>query len=292
MRKRVFVPLAAAFLITAPMPAEQQHQVTGIILRVERPQHRIVVSCDEIVGYMAAMQMSFTVANAKEMGSMHPGSPVRFTMVMHGNKPYAEHIQAVVAANLESEPMQAGALGTLQAALHPASTVQVVAQGQHVPDFELTDQAENQVRLSSFEGKVVLLTFGYSRCPNPDYCIRLSNNLARVRDRFAARSPRDLVLITIAIDPEYDTGEALRAYAAMWKADPSNWHFLTGPLPQIKSVAALFGMNFWRSEGYLTHSLHTVIIDRSGNLTANLEGNQFTDRQLGDLVQSVVDRPH
>jgi len=50
-------------------------------------------------------------------------------------------------------------------------------------------------------------------------------------------------------------------------------------------------MNFWREEGLLTHSLHTVIIDRKGRLAANLEGNQFTAQQLGDLVQTVMNNP-
>lgn len=53
----------------------------------------------------------------------------------------------------------------------------------------------------------------------------------------------------------------------------------------------MFGVNFWSSEGLLTHTLHTVIIDRKGKLAVNLEGNQFTAKQLGDLVESVMDRP-
>jgi len=55
-------------------------------------------------------------------------------------------------------------------------------------------------------------------------------------------------------------------------------------------VADLFGMKFWDSEGLLTHSLHTVIIDRQGRLATNLEGNQFTAKQLGDLVQVELNR--
>jgi len=50
-------------------------------------------------------------------------------------------------------------------------------------------------------------------------------------------------------------------------------------------------MNFWADEGFLTHSFHTVVIDREGSLAANLEGNQFTAEQLGDLVETVLRRP-
>jgi cytochrome oxidase Cu insertion factor (SCO1/SenC/PrrC family) len=69
----------------------------------------------------------------------------------------------------------------------------------------------------------------------------------------------------------------------------SKWHFLSGSKPEVKHVASLFGMDFWRDEGLLTHSLHTVIIDPSGQLAVNLEGNSFTARQVGDLVESQLD---
>jgi protein SCO1/2 len=135
---------------------------------------------------------------------------------------------------------------------------------------------------------VVLLTFGYSRCPNPNYGFRLSNNMARVEKRFHGRAGRDLVLTTIVIDPEYDQGSALVTYGDVWKANPAVWHFLNGPLPEIQQVAGMFGMNFWNDDGFITHSLHTVILDRKGQVTVNLEGNQFTAEELGDLVQTVM----
>jgi protein SCO1/2 len=282
---------AATLFVVGTLPAQQgrEHELTGIVVEVERAQHTLVVSCDEVPGTMSAMEMPFRVRDERSLRSIRAGMPVRFSMVERGHVLYAEDVRATIGANLESEPMQAGALSTLQGVLDPGSRTRVVAQGQHVPDFELTDQIGQRIRLSDLAGKVVLLTFGYSRCPNPDYCLRLSSNLAGVRDRFATRGGRDLVLLTIAIDPEYDQGTTLSRYAAVWKADPASWHFLTGSLPEVKEVAGMFGMNFWSSEGLLTHTLHTVIIDRSGGLAANLEGNRFTVRQLGDLVESVME---
>ena len=186
--------------------------------------------------------------------------------------------------------MTAGGLTALQNAMNPASTEEAVQPGKPVPDFALTDQAGKTIHLSDLRGKVVVLTFGYSRCPFPQYCFRLSNNLAVIEKRFSSRASRDLVLITIAIDPEHDHGKVLSEYAALFHASPEDWHFLTGPLPIVKQVAALFNMNFWSEEGLLTHSLHTAILDRSGILVANIEGNQFSAQQLGDLVQQVMNR--
>jgi protein SCO1/2 len=211
-------------------------------------------------------------------------------MVQRGKQFYAERIQVSPATNLESEPLQAGQLTVLHNALSPGATASVLTVGERVPDFQLTDQAAKTIRLSQFQGKAVALTFGYSRCPNPDYCFRLSNNLARVQRRFHDRAGRDFVLLTINIDPEHDQGAALTKFADTWNAKPEVWHFLTGPLPEIHHIAEMFGMDFWSNEGLVTHSLRTVIIDRSGRLAANLEGNAFSAKQLGDLLQTVMDR--
>lgn len=269
--------------------AAQTHNARGVVLQIDSAHRVLVVSCDAIPGYMDAMEMSFKVHDAKSLASLKQGQPVRFIIVTSGKKLYAEDIQRNTGANFEAEPMEAGGLTMLNAALNPAS--RDLAVGQPVPDFTLTDQTENQISLSQFRGKVVALTFGYSRCPNPNYCYRLSNNLAHIAKRFQTTGRSSLALMTIAIDPDHDRGEALAEYANTWKADPTVWHFLTGPLPEIKQVAQMFGMNFWYSEGVITHSLHTIIIDRQGRLAANLEGNQFTPQQLGDLVQSVMNRP-
>jgi len=77
-------------------------------------------------------------------------------------------------------------------------------------------------------------------------------------------------------------------YASTWKADPESWHLLTGPLDEVKAVSRQVGLNFWPDEGYITHSPHTLVIDRRGRLAADFEGNQFTARQLGDYVEVLI----
>jgi protein SCO1/2 len=52
----------------------------------------------------------------------------------------------------------------------------------------------------------------------------------------------------------------------------------------------MFGLDAFLDEGLMDHSLHTVVIDQNGNLAANVEGNQFTADQLGELIQTVLDR--
>ena len=279
--------LALLFTVALAAARAADHPAQGLILSIDAPHRTLTVSCDEIPGYMAAMEMPLLVRDAQSLATLKPGVIIHFRLVEQHKKAYAEDIHPIV--NFEAEPAEAGALTALRSSVNP--DLKPVSLGEPVPDFTLTDQAQQKVSLSSLRGKVIALTFGYSRCPNPNYCLRLSRNLAQVEQRFHAQAGRDLILITIAIDPEFDQGPALAAYARSFQADPQSWHFLTGPLPQIRQVAAQFGLNFWNTEGLLTHTLHTVVIDRQGRLAANIDGNAFTAKQLGDLVQSVLQQP-
>jgi protein SCO1 len=270
--------------------ALKEHTARGVVLTISADKGQIQVSCDEIPGYMAAMAMPFAVRDPKSLAAVKPGMAIRFTISTKGKLTYAQNIHLAAINSFEAEPMEAGSLTALHSIIDPAAAQREIAVGDKVPDFALTDQTRRQVRLSKLEGKVVALTFGYSRCPNPNYCYRLSNNLEHVERRFHGQGGTDLVLLTIAIDPEHDQGAALVDYANSFHANVVDWHFLTGSLADVKQVAGLFGMNFWNSEGLLIHPLHTVIIDRRGRLAMNLEGNQFTAKQLGDLVEVELHR--
>jgi len=284
--KRAMSLMAIFLLGWSCARAAETHAAKGIVLKVDAAHRTLIVSCEAIPNYMDAMEMPFSVRDSALLAGLKPGTAVSFTIVARGKDLFAENIRVRVTTNLESEPLEAGQLTALHKAMHPE--VKALTVGESVPDFALTDQTGKEIRLSQYEGKVVLLTFGYSRCPNPNYCFRLSNNLARVEKRFHDQAGRDLVLMTIVIDPEHDQGATLVNYSGVWKANPAVWHFLTGPLAEIQQVAGTFGMNFWNDDGFVTHSLHTVILDRKGQLAVNLEGNDFTAEELGDLVQTVM----
>lgn len=60
----------------------------------------------------------------------------------------------------------------------------------------------------------------------------------------------------------------------------------------VRRLCHLFGVESWTDGGILTHSLHTAIIDREGRLAVNIDGNQFTVQELGDLVEAQMRRAH
>jgi protein SCO1/2 len=270
--------------------AAQRYPVTGLVLKIDPAHRTFVASCTAIPGYMAAMVMPIPVRDGKALEALKPSEVVDFTLVVTKDDAYAENLHVHQYQSMELEPLQARRLQLLAGMDHADSATAELALGAAVPDFTLTDQAGRNVRLSQLAGKVLVSSFIYTSCPLPNYCFRLSNNLGRLQKRFADRMGRDLVLLSVSIDPVHDTPEVLAKYAATWKADAKSWHFLTGPEPEVRSVCRRFGVNFWPDEGALTHSLHTIVIDRQGKLVANFEGNEFTAEQLGDFVESVLGR--
>jgi protein SCO1 len=281
--------LLVLMIAITSLRAEEKHPATGLVLALDQARHTITVSCQEIPGYMDAMAMNFSLRGTIP-AKVSPGVNIDFTMTAVGDTAYADDIRIHPFESLELDPTQARRLKLMENLTAPASRAKPIDRGGTVPDFALTDQSKQKVTLSQFAGKVVALTFIYTRCPLPDYCFRLSNNFGQLQKRFRTRMGSDLVLLSLVIDPAHDQPDALSDYARTWKADSHAWHFLTGPLPQIQQVARGFDMNFYPEEALFVHSFHTIVIDRQGKLVANLEGNSFSAKQLGDLVETVLSR--
>lgn len=286
MHRWLIIPL---LLVAAYSRAAEPISVSGMVLQVDLPHKTFVVSCQKIPGYMAAMTMPFEVRETKELDGLAPGMNVDFTLAEEKDSNFAERIHIRRYESVEQDPLIARRLKLLNQLSHP-STAKTLDIGRPVPDFTLTDQVRRSISLRQFSGKVIAINFIYTSCALPNFCFRNSNTFGVLQKRFKEKMGRDLVLLTVTFDPQRDGPEVLAKYAKTWKADPARWHFLTGSVPTIQRVSNLFGMDYFPDEGLMNHSLHTAIVDRQGRLVANIEGNQFTAEQLGDLVQNVLDR--
>lgn len=282
-RYSVFLLLACALSWGA-----DHYSATGMVLKVDSPHKKVVISCQAIPGFMDAMSMPFAVHDAKNLQGLTPGEVIEFTVVLGNSSSYAERIRVKPYQSAEQDPFTAQRLKLLDRIMN-GSTTKPLKPGEVVPDFALIDTDAHVVKLSQFAGKVVALNFIYTSCALPTFCYRMSNNFGVLQRRFKKQLGRDLVLLTLTFDPERDAPEVLAKYARTWKANPAVWHFLTGPVPEVHRVTEMFGMDFFPDEGLMNHSLHTAVLDRRQRVVANIEGNQYSAEQLGDLVQTVLD---
>lgn len=286
--RRFALLLLAALLAPFPTLAQQRYSAKGLVLAVDKQHRTMTVSCEDIPGYMDAMVMPMEVRDAGELDGLARGTLIDFSLVADKEHPYAENVRIRNFDSLELDPLSARRLRLLDGAIDQSLSLDLLKVGQPVPDFSLTDQNREHVTRSQFAGKVVAITFVYTRCPFPNFCFRLTNNFARLQKRFANEMGRNLILLTISLDPVHDQPDTLAEYARTWNIDAKGWHLLTGPPAEVQKFCERFGVAFFPDEGQLIHSLHTLIIDRQGKLAANLEGNEFTAEELGDLVQSVL----
>jgi len=291
MRRLLLTTTLPVLLAISSLQATQEYSVTGMVLNVDRARLTFTASIQEIPGFMAAMAMPFEVRQGKDLDGLVPGASVAFILVVNGNSSYAGRIRVVRYQSTEQDPSAASRLKLLTQVAGGAPR-KVLAIGETVPDFRLIDQMRRPLSLSDLRGKVVAVNFVYTTCALPNFCLRIANNFGVLQKRFKARLGRDLVLLTVTFDPVHDTPDVLGQYARRWDADPATWRFLTGPVGDVQRVCHLFGVDVFPDEGLMNHSLHTAIINRRGRLVANIEGNQFTTDQLGDLTEAALaERP-
>lgn len=235
-----------------------RYRVNGFVVSVDPVAKTALVSHGEIKGYMPAMSMPFRF---DKVDGLAPGAHIEFDL------------RSGMGRKVRVLKQDMGPIRT------PAPTLRV---GDVVPDFELTDQLNRPTRLTAFRGRVVVIDFIYTRCPLPEVCPRLSANFARLQKRFAGK---EVSLLSITLDPQFDTPQVLADYARRWRANPEQWRFLTG---DIRPVAAMFGLLFWAEDYAIVHSNSTAVIGRDGTLAALLEGAGYTAEQLGDIVQPLL----
>ena len=98
--------------------------------------------------------------------------------------------------------------------------------------------------------------------------------------QFRGQSADTLLLLSVTVDPEFDTPPVLAEYAHRWAA-AANWRFLTG---DVAPLAAALGEIYWAAEGSIGHNSTTSIIGRDGRLAAQVEGSNYRPDQLVHLI--------
>ena len=171
--------------------------------------------------------------------------------------------------------------------------------GKEAPDFTLQDAEGRAVSLEDLRGKVVVLHFIYTNCP--DVCPLHAERIAEIQKMVNQTPMRELVqFVTITTDPERDTPEVMRQYGSAHGLDPVNWVFLTTtpdqPEDATRKLAERFGHGFTETtDGYQIHGVVTHIIDRDGRWQANFHGLEFEPTNLVVYVNALVNdagRPH
>jgi cytochrome oxidase Cu insertion factor (SCO1/SenC/PrrC family) len=173
-----------------------------------------------------------------------------------------------------------------------------------VPDFALTERSGKTVSAADLRGKVWVASFVFTRCTGP--CPSVTATMARLQEELRLADRPDLRLVTFTFDPDTDTPDELKKYAAHYRAHPDRWLFLTGPEDKLHALAKDgFKLGVSRSDKPAAlpgekyqHSTYLAVVDRDGMVHLRgfhgYQGPKDTDgeryaRSLADL-KALVDR--
>lgn len=152
-------------------------------------------------------------------------------------------------------------------------------------NFTLKDQFGRDVSLTDFSGKVVVLTFLYTHCP--DVCPLMALKLRETRRLLADKASR-VVFLAVTVDPRRDTVERLYRYSK--KLDMlDQWHFLTGSEKELKPIWDYYWVGkVWKDErGTLMHQAPIHMFDEQGRVRV-VSGSTFTPDELAHDIEALV----
>src|SRR5918992_284152 len=115
-----------------------------------------------------------------------------------------------------------------------------VTVNSKAPQFTLVDQNGQAFRSERLHGKVTVLTFIFTTCP--DVCPLLTANFAQLQRSLNHEGIEDFFLVSITTDPEVDKPDVLKSYAQRFGADLNTWAFLTGSEEKMQKVWKSFGV--------------------------------------------------
>jgi protein SCO1/2 len=293
IRARSFIAFSSFLLLVAlgfsacgprRSPNEKRYPLKGKVVTVDPADHTVTIAHEDIAGYMPAMTMPFKIKNEADLAMVKPGDQVTGTLVVDGLSSWIE-----ISAIIEGAP--------------PVSqNVEVPGEpkpGTEVPDFGLVNQDGKRIHLAQYRGKTLLITFVYTRCPQPDQCTLMSNNFAAI-DKALQNQPETYDkthLLTISFDPDYDTPKVLRSYGASHTGRYANetfqhWEFVSGSKDEVKGIAQFFGLRYYHdtesNDEQVIHSMRTAIVGPDGKVIKLYRGNEWKPEEVLSDLASII----
>lgn len=257
-------------------PDAKTYALRGKVVAVNKAKKKVTVAHEEIKDYMEAMTMDFPVKDDFVLNDLTENADIRANLIVDKD-----------AYWLESFAITSAPAANQQAVAVNENFAQI---GREVLEFALINQDGKRISTKDFKGKALAVTFVYTRCPLPEYCILMSKNFSDLAVQLQ-NSPelKDKIrLLTISFDPQTDTPQKLREYGLGYlgknaKPDFTVWQLATAPDAQIKTVADFFGLRYETDEADRTqfqHSLRTIVIAPDGKVKKIFAGGDWTNDEL------------
>jgi protein SCO1/2 len=292
MRKLFAAPLLALIFLAgchSGTNADQQaasrssfkvYKLRGKVVSTNAATGEVTLDNEAIPGFMEAMIMPYKLKDPGILGELHPGDVLNADLFVSQGADAAvflDHIDVIAQGKPD---------------YRPTVLYHVPAPGDEVPDFKLRNQDGRAIHLDQFRGKMLLLTFIYTRCPLPNFCPLVTHNFAVINSQLAANPAlyAKTHLVCVSFDPDHDTPTRLRAYGAEYigsdaRSAFAHWDFAAPAKPELMKMAQYFDVGLTPgADGTINHTLSTTLIGPHGKVEKFYPGNEWTpDQVLADV---------
>lgn len=264
--------------------APKGYAVTGQILRIDRERGTLLVDHDEIPGYMPAMAMELKV-NAGDLAIAEIGQRIRAELFEKDDG--TMWLEKIWPVDLLADSKVDQAAGRLREDTSIRGRGVYREIGESLPGFTLYNQDGKIMDMAHFRGRYVLLNFIYTRCPIATMCPAATARMMFTQAEATKAGHTDLELVSITMDPEYDTPGVLKEYADAHGIDAANFNFLTGPERAIKDLLTQFGVIALFEGNLIKHTLSTVLISPEGKIIWRADGSTWSPTEFLDRLPAV-----
>jgi len=257
------------------------YDTRGVVRGFSPDRSAIEIQHENIPGFMPSMTMPFVSRNPKEITNLRTGDAISFRMTVTQKDFWIDNVKKIRREEVNvAEPKQTSSVSTERDAR--------LKEGDEMPPFSLTNQNDERISLDTFRGQPFVLTFVFTRCSVPNFCPRMSNNFEELQTAIKAGSGTTATtrLLSVTLDPNYDTPKILSHYAAFHHADSKIWTFATGDEKEIDSLTRAFSVYRQTEGGTISHGLATALINRDGRVERIWRGNAWTPAEVTEAIQA------
>jgi len=257
------------------------YDTRGMVRGFSPDRSTIEIQHEDIPGFMPSMTMPFVARDPKQIADLKTGDAISFRMAVTKKDFWVENVKKIRREDVRvAEPKQTPPVSAERDAR--------LKEGDEMPRFSLTSQNGERISRDTFRGQPFVLTFVFTRCPVPNFCPRMSNNFEELQTAIKTGSGTlaKTHLLSITLDPDYDTPKVLSDYAGFHHADRQIWTFATGDEKEIDSLTRAFSVYRQTEGGTISHGLATALIDRNGRIERIWRGNAWTPAEVTAAIQA------
>jgi protein SCO1/2 len=285
MQKLVLIGCLALALLgcgrsTNPDEGGQHYDTRGVVRGFSPDRSTIEIQHENIPGFMPSMTMPFVARDRKEIADLKIGDAISFRMTVTQKDFWVDSVRKIPREYVNvAEPKPTSAIFSGSGAR--------LKEGDEMPLFSLTNQNGEHISLDTFRGRPFVLTFVFTRCPLPNFCPLMSNNFEELQTAIKTASGPEAKthLLSITLDPEFDTPPVLKDYGAFHHADPRIWAFATGGEKEIDALTRAFSVYRQTEGGTISHGLATALIDKNGKIAKLWRGNAWRPDEVIEEIE-------